>query len=372
VTGTTLIVGGGVMGLGVAWRLAQAGRPCLVLDRREPGREASWAAGGMLAPYAEVEFHEHEHLALGEASQVRWPSFAAELEAAADARIGFDRTGTLLVARDRDDAEALGRTHRYLREHGHDVDWLDGAEARRREPALDPGVPGAVWCPGDWQVDNRALVEALETAARRAGAEVRAGAVVTEVRTQGGRAIGVTLESGEELDGDAVVVAAGAWSRGIAGLPRPIPVRPVRGQMLLTRVRPGEQPLLRHVVRGVDVYLVPRADGRLVIGATSEDRGFDRASSVGGAFALIESARELLPDLDESELVDHWVGFRPASRDHGPLLGPCSMPGVHLITGHYRNGIQQAPISIDTVAAGVLGAELPPAALPFAPARLGL
>lgn len=351
-----IVVGGGVMGLGIAWRLAEAGRDVVVLDRSDPGREASWAAAGMLAPHAEIEFHERELLALASESQRRWPAFVAALESASSVPVGYDRTGTLVPALDRDDVEALARVLAYQQDEGLDVRWLSGDDCRALEPLLSPRVAGAIHAPGDHQVDNRAFVEALLRAATGAGATIRAVSEVRAVDVSAGRATGVRLATGETLDAMDVVVCAGAWSANLDGLDahRP-PTRPVKGQMLALAFDPAA-PVLRHVVRAPDAYLVPKASGRLVVGATSEERGFDRTITGGGMFELLRGAWEALPIVYELELIETWAGFRPGSRDNLPVLGGCDVEGLWFATGHYRNGIQQAPASIELVADAVLGA----------------
>jgi len=360
-----VIVGAGVMGLGLAWRLAAAGREVLVLERGTPGREASWAAAGMLAPHAEIEFHEHELLAFAAESQRRWPAFVAALEAASGAVVGHDRTGTLVPALDRDDVETLARLFEYQRSEGLDVQWLDGDACRDLEPLLSPRVAGAIHAPGDHQVDNRAFVDALRLAALGAGAVVRTDAEVASVAVDAGAVSAVVLADGERIAAAGVAVCAGAWSAGLGGLDvhRP-PTRPVKGQMVALGFDPAA-PVLRHVVRAPDAYLVPKASGRLVIGATSEERGFDRTITGGGLFELLRGAWDTLPIVYELEVLETWVGFRPGSRDNLPILGGCSVDGLWFATGHYRNGIQQAPASIELVADAMLGGDPAPVLAPF-------
>lgn len=360
------VIGGGIMGLGIAWRAASRGAAVTLFDAGEPGREASWAAGGMLAPHAELEFDEHELQTLGEASQRQWPAFAEALEAAAGVDVGFDTTGTLLVSVDRDEAEALRRQFDYQRERGVDVAWLSGDACREREPLLSPYVHSGIHCPTDYNVDNRRLLTALRVAGERAGVVVRAGTPVASVRAAAGAVDGVTLADGAEVDADAVVVAAGAWSRGIGGLQPAPPVRPVKGQMLALGYLDAAP--LGHVVRSTEVYLVPKQD-RLVVGATSEERGFDRTQTAGGVWELLKRLYDVLPIMYELPLLETWVGFRPGSRDNGPIVGPTDVAGLHMATGHYRNGIQQAPATIDGVTAALFGEALPAPLAPFVLSR---
>lgn len=365
----TLVIGAGIVGLGIAWQLARRGSRVTVLERHEPGREASWAAAGMLAPYAELEFHEDALLALGERSQQLWPAFVASLEADAEMSVDYDTTGTLVVAVDRDDAEALDRVYRYQRDRGVPVERLDGARCRELEPLLAPSLYAGVLCRADHQVDNRRVLDALQRALLGAGGILRTGAEVASVRVEAGAVQGVTLQDGELVDGDAVVVAAGAWSRSLGGLDgRRPPVRPVKGQMAALRTAPDE-PVLRHVVRSPEAYLVPRRDGRVILGATSEDRGFDRTQTAGGVFELLRGAWEVLPITWELELDSTWVGFRPGSRDNCPLLGATDVDGLWYATGHYRNGIQLAPVTAFGVAGLMLGDDPEPSLAPMTPRR---
>lgn len=367
-----VIVGAGLIGLGLAVALAERGLPVCVLEQGQPGREASWAAAGMLAPHPEVEFHDDALLDLALLSARLWPDYAARIEASAGVSVGYDATGTLLVARDRDDAEALRRTARYLVSRGAEAPWLDTDALRAREPALSANLVGALHFAADHQVDNRALLGALHGVAVRMGVEVRVESRVERVRASGGSVDAVELMGGEVITARAVVVAAGAWARSIdvAGL-RPAPIRPVRGQMLAVRPPVGA-PSLRHVVRGLQSYLVPKPSGRMVVGATSEERGFDRVATAGGLFYLLEHARELLPGIDEFELEETWLGFRPGSRDNRPLLGRGAITGLFWAGGHYRNGVQLLPATVQVVTAAVLGEPPTPLAAQFTPARFGL
>ncbi len=360
------IVGAGVIGLSVAWRLAAAGCRVRVFDRGAAGRGATHAAGGMLAACVETEPGEEGLLPLTRDSQARWPAFAAGLEAASGLPVDLRDEGTMVIALNADDAAKLRFLHDFQSGLGLPVEWLGGAELRRREPYLQPGVAGGLFCRDDHQVDNRKLAAALLAAVRRAGGEVHEGAEVTRIEVRGGRAVGLVV--GDRLvEADRVVLAAGAWSGGIDGLPaaaRP-PVRPVKGQMLCLRMD-ARLPLLRHVVWTPGTYLIPRRDGRLLIGATTEERGFDDRLTAGGQFALLEGAWRALPGIAELPIEESWAGFRPGSRDDAPILGPSGVDGLVHATGHHRNGILLAPVTADTIAALVLTGEVDPVIRPFA------
>ena len=364
-----MIIGAGVIGLGIAWRLAQAGCSVTVYDRAEAGRGASWAAAGMLAAAVETEPGEEELLVLALASQRMWPSFARELEAVSDISVGYRDEGTIVVALTRDDAEHLRHICDFQKSLGLELQWLSGAEARRREPHLRPGIPAAVWSPRDHQVENRWLTQGLGEAARRAGVVLREHVPVREVEVAGGRARAVLTDHGRD-PADVVILAAGAWSREIAGIPSAHlpPVRPIKGQMLALRMDPSA-PLLRHVVWAPRSYLVPRRDGRLVVGGTVEERGFDDTLTAGGLLALLEGAWRAVPAIEELPIAETWVGFRPGSRDDAPMLGPSGIDGLIVATGHHRNGILLTPITVETVSAYVLTGRLPEIVEPFTPER---
>ena len=366
----TVVIGAGVMGLSIAWRLAQCGCPVTVYDRGEAGRGASWAAAGMLAAAVETEPGEEKLLTLALESQRLWPDFARELEASSGISIDYRDEGTMVVALTRDDTEQLRFTHEFQKSLGLELDWLSGAEARRREPHLRAGIPGAVLSLRDHQVENRLLGCALAEAARRAGVVLYQHCPVREVDVASARACGVVTDRGYDR-ADVVVLAAGAWSREIDGIPRSHlpPVRPIKGQMLALRMD-LETPLLRHVIwlpRGG--YLVPRRDGRLVVGGTVEERGFDDSMTAGGLLALIEGAWRAVPAIEELPVVETWVGFRPGSRDDAPMLGPSGTDRLVIATGHHRNGILLTPVTARSISAYILTGQLPESVHPFTPER---
>ena len=365
----TVIIGAGVIGLAIAWRLAQHGCTVTVYDRGAAGRGASWAAAGMLAAAVETEPGEEALLPLAVESQRLWPDFAREVEDASGIPVGYRDDGTLVVALTRDDAEQLRFSYEFQKGLGLDLSWQSAAEARRREPHLKPGIAAAVWSPGDHQVENRQLGRALAEAARRAGVIIHEHCPVRTVETSGGRAVAVETERGRD-PADAVVLAAGAWSREIGGIPpaQLPPVRPIKGQMLALRMDPAA-PLLRHVVWLPRGYLVPRGDGRLIVGGTVEERGFDETLTAGGLLALLEGAWRAIPAIEELAIAETWVGFRPGSRDDAPILGPSGLDGLIIATGHHRNGILLTPVTAATISTCVLTGRLPEIARPFAPER---
>ena len=368
-----VIVGAGVIGLGVAWRLAQGGRRVVVLEKGAAGRGASWAAGGMLAPAAEIGFEELDLYRLGRESLGRWPEFARELEKASGLSVGYRTEGTLVVADDRDSARALRRLYRFQEEQGAPVRWLSADEAQEIEPLLSPRLPAIIHAPEDHQVDNRAVVTALAEAARRAGAEIREQVDVAAIQPHPEHPAAM-LADGTRLEAKTVVLAAGAWSAAVKvkGLAPSPPVRPVKGEAVGLRMAPPLE--LRAVVRTPHAYLVPKPGGRLVLGATSEERGFDQRVTAGGLWELLDKGRLAVPALDEWTVEETWAGLRPAARDHAPVLGfDARNPGVCLATGHYRHGLLLLPVTADEVAreirarwsGGASSAVLPP----FTPGR---
>ena len=363
------VIGGGVIGLAIAWRAAQRGLRVCVLERGELGAGASRVAAGMLAPVTEADPGELALLGLGLRSARRWPDFAAELEQAAGADPGLRRSGALVVARDRDEAAALERELALRRELGLDVQRLLPSAARRLEPALAPTVRLALDVAGDHAADPRAVVLALAEAARRAGVTLRTSTAVERIEARGGAVTGVGLSGGEVVRAARVVVAAGVWSAAIDGLPR-IPLRPVKGQILRLR-DPAGGGLVARIVRFEGGYLVPRGDGRYVLGATMEERGFDTTVTAGGLYELLRDAGELVPGVHEMVVEEMAAGLRPATPDNAPVLGPADeLAGLHWGTGHHRNGILLAPVTADLVAGG-LGDGGEPVAPAFAAARFG-
>jgi len=353
---SVLVVGGGVAGLAVAWRLAQRGAAVTVIERDRAGQGASHAAAGMLAAGVEVEPGEEDLFPLAWQARERWPGFATELEAAGGSALGYRSDGTLVVARTADDLRRLEQRIRLQLSLGVRLERLNAAALRRLEPALAGGLAGGVFSPDDHQVENRALAPALATALAASGGRLLEGQAVQRLLVGQGRAAGVELADGRRLAADAVVLAAGAWSRDLPGLPadcRP-PVRPVKGQMLALAMDPAK-PLLRHVLWCGGIYLVPRADGRLLLGATVEEAGFDTRVTAGGLLSLLDAAWRVLPGIEELPLLESWAGLRPTSRDDRPILGATPLPGLFLATGQHRNGILLLPVLADLVAGAVLG-----------------
>ncbi|HWJ50563.1 MAG TPA: glycine oxidase ThiO [Solirubrobacteraceae bacterium] len=359
-----LIVGGGIIGLAVAWRARERGMSVTVLDRDVTGRGTSHVAAGMLAPVAEVEFGDagRRLLGLGLRSAEMWAGFAAELEALAEMEVGLARTGTLLVARDDDDARELERQLAFRHELGLAVERLRPSEARDREPALAPNVRLALEAPDDHSVDPRLVMYALRRACDQVGVDIREHSPVASVELDGAseRVTGVTLTNGERISAPRVVLAVGPWTDSVDGLPveARIPVRPVKGQILRLR-DPAGPGLLRRVLRFDRGYIVPRGDGRYVLGATVEERGFSLQPTVGPIYELLRDAHELVPGISELDIEELSVGLRPGTPDNGPAIGPGAVDGLVWATGHYRNGILLAPLTAQLAAGVLAGEEMP-------------
>jgi glycine oxidase len=365
------VVGAGVIGLAVGWRAAQRGLKVVVLERgSEPARETSSVAAGMLAPISEALATELPLMHLGLESVRLYPEFVAELTEASGADPGYLRCGTLLAARDADEAESLARELELRRMLGLTVNRLRGSEARRLEPALAPTLRLALEIPDDHAIDPRKLTAALARALRYAGGELRVHASVTGVTARGERVTGVRLADGTDVTADNIVVCAGPWSSALDGVPAgaSIPVHPIKGQILRLH-DPAGPGLLTRVLRMTSGYLVPRGDGRYVLGATMEERGFDTTVTAGGAFELLRNAFELLPSVTELVIDELSSGLRPATSDNAPAIGPGSIPGLHWATGHFRHGILLTPVTAQIVAAGLAGDDPGELAAEFAPTR---
>lgn len=368
-----LVLGGGIIGLVTAWRAAQRGLRTEVVDPA-PGGGAARVAAGMLAPVTELHYGEEQLLALNLASARRYPAFVQELEEASGRETGYRTCGTLAVALDADDRADLRELHAFQQRCGLDSQWLTGRECRRLEPMLAPSVRGGLRVAGDHQIDPRRLAGALVAACERAGVGFRrtTAARLSVVRD---RATGAVLADGTEVSAGRTVLATGSDSGRLDGVPPALlpPVRPVKGQVVRLRVPSAYAPFLsrtvRAVVRGGHIYLVPRTDGELVVGATSEEMGWDSTVTAGGVYELLRDAHELVPGITELPLAETSAGLRPASPDNAPLLGPTALPGLIVATGHYRNGVLLTPVTGDALGELLATGELPELARPFTPRR---
>jgi glycine oxidase len=358
-TGRVDIVGAGIIGLSIAWRAAQAGLSVTVHDPDLAERTggASHAAAGMLAPVTEAHYGEEALLALNLASHQRWPAFAAELAEASARPVPLRAEGSLTVAFDDDDLRALDELRVFQEQLGLPVGRLRSRECRELEPMLSPRIRGGIRVDNEANVDNRAVCRALLAAGAANG--------VCFVCEHADPAL--------LLERDAtttVVVAAGAWSGSLEGLPPEVvpPVRPVKGQIIRLRFDTNDPPLRRNVralARGWAIYVVPRASGELVVGATVEEKGFDTAVTAGGLRELLEAAIDVLPVVAELEQTEAIAALRPTTPDNAPVLGPTAVDRLVLATGHHRNGVLLAPITADAITQLLLDGTLPTEAAPF-------
>lgn len=363
-----VIIGGGTIGLSIGFELVRQGTPATVVEKEGAGRGTSWQAAGMLAPDAEIGFEELELYRLNRESLLRWPDFARRVETASGMDVDYRDEGTLIVADDRDSAEALRRRFEFQKEKGLEVEWLTGEEARDIEPFVAPRLSAGIYAPSDHQVDNRRFVEAV-----RAAFEAEGGTLYEETAVEAvvpdSEAPAIVTADGDRIEASQVVVAAGVWSRDLEGLTPDAqpPVRPVKGQMIqLRQKRPFD---LTHVVRGPEAYLAPKSDGRIVVGATSEEKGFDTTVTAGGLYDLLEGGWEVVPGIYDLPVDETWAGLRPASRDHAPLLGRTTADGVLMATGHYRHGILLTPVTAEEMARLIRTGETSTWLEPFSPLR---
>jgi len=361
-----LIIGGGVMGTSAAWELAGHGAKVVVLERSVPGAEASSAAAGILG--AQAEAHAAGPMAeLCFASRARYAKFAATLLKETQIDVGYRESGVMRVAFEQRAVSKLQRDAAWQTKARQAVEPLSRASLAKLEPALSPRLSGGVRFAADSRVDPKALLRALHIAALGRGVRFQSGAFVRRVKLTGERATGVVLDDGSELEARNVVVAAGSWTSLIDGLGLPAGrVIPARGQIVELSL---PAPPLSHVVFGPGAYLVPRDDGRVLIGSTVEFVGYQREVTAGAVRDLLTHAIALVPSLERAALLSTWSNFRPFTRDELPLLGPSRIPGLFLSTGHYRNGILLAPISAEIVRAAVLGQRAPLRLAAFSPER---
>jgi len=363
------VVGAGVIGLSVAWRLALRGLAVAVFERATVGAGASLAATGMLAAAAEHEPGGDDLLALALESQRQWPQFRALLEAQSGQDIDFREGGTLVVALGRDEVERLRFRHDLHKRCGLPTRWLGGAEVRAMEPALRPSVTAGLCCADDHQVDPPLVMAALRAACVAAGSRVIEHCAVAGVDLVGGRVAGVITAAGG-CRAASVVITAGAWTADVLPHGVVVPVRPLKGQALAVRTTP-DTGTLAHIVWTEQIHMAPKGDGRLIVGATVEERGFDDTITAGGLYALLEGARRAFPAIEEMAIDAVWTGFRPSSIDDAPILGATPIPGLAIATGHHRNGYLLAPATAFAMEALIADGALPAVARPFGLDRFG-
>jgi glycine oxidase len=348
-----VVIGAGIAGLSIGWRLAHAGAQVTVLERAQPGHGATWASAGMIAATAEIEESETPQAKVARHSAMLWPHFARELEEASGTNVSYRVDGTLIVANSASEADRL----RARAKTSSGLEFLLPSAARSLEPLLAENIEGALLDAAEAQVDNRALGPALAIAFQRAGGLLQTNEAVVRIELENGRAAGARTPFAL-YRADAFVLAAGAWSGRIEGFPPGAlpPVIPVKGEMIALTPTTGAIPT--HMIWGNDVYLVPRHD-RLLIGATVSRDGFDTGITHAAARWLFGRACGMLPSLNAWDLLDHWAGLRPGSPDDLPLIGPSVLEGLFIASGQFRNGILLAPAIAEMIRDLVVDRALP-------------
>ena len=371
-TAEVAIIGGGVIGLAVARALALRGvRDVLLIERGSLGAESSSAAAGMLAPQAEAN-RAHEFFQLTCQSRAMYPAFAAALLAETGIDIEFETTGTLYLAFTEHDEAELQKRFAWQHEAGLPIEELSAAAVRQLEPSINEDVRAALKFPLDTQVENRRLLSALASTNERLGVRMETGTAVKSLKIERDRVTGIETSRGFIATG-AVVIAGGAWSSLLGAGDKALPdlrIKPVRGQMLCFEPQPQ---IARHVIYSPRGYLVPRRDGRLLAGSTTEHAGFEKQVTAAGVHSILKAALEISPRIAALPLTDSWAGLRPRAGDTLPVLGPCAeIAGVYYATGHYRNGILLAPITGELIARAVVDRVFPATLEIFSPDRFGL
>jgi glycine oxidase len=338
----TIIIGGGIIGLSVGWQLLKKGHHVEILEREKQGGLTSYVSAGLLAPQAEMGFEEIELFNYCRYSLGLYPKLIDELKQETGIDVILDRCGTLMTAFDRDDNEWLRRLFNFREKVGLPVQWITGTEAREIEPYLSPKCVSAIWIPADAQIDHRKLLEALKAAFLKYGGKYYEEHNVERININAKHIQSVHVH-GNDIKADNVIVCAGSWSKLIEGLPENLkpPVRPVKGQII--SLKKDESCNLKHAIRAPDVYLVPKPDGRLLVGATVEEMGYDMQPTAGEIYRLLERGWETVPSIYDLKILALEVGLRPGSRDHMPIIGNCEIEGLYFATGHYRNGILLTP-----------------------------
>lgn len=364
------IIGGGIFGLSIGWNLVRAAQPVTIFDQGRVGRGATWAAAGMLMPWKLSSIFSPDLFALQRESHQMWPDFAAEVSTTARAMLEYHQEGRYFLALSDQAQKRLYKQYDFHRQIGFALEWLSADELRAREPHVGPKVQAAVFSSmGHW-IDTRQLAEALRSAFLRDGGILREQTAVSEVVHANGRVRGVRAK-GELFKAGTVIVAAGAWSRQIAGLPEPLQlaVRPVKGQ-LVTLQMPQNDPLIRQPMIG-PVYLVPRANGRLIVGTTVErEAGFDTQPTVSGVLQILNRAQDVLPAVVQLPIVEVGAGLRPTGPDRLPVLGKTSIAGLLAATGGHSYGILLAPAVARSMTKLVLSGVTPLLIQPFAPENM--
>ena len=346
-----LIIGGGIIGLSIAWRLIGIGKKVVVVDKRNLGKEASWAAAGMLSGRLDLKPSEKRLLPIFEKSHNAWPEFAEELENKSGKRIGYRKEGTLMIACDINEEQKLKNNYNFLKNNNIHVSWLSGNKIREKEPYVSNNVLSGFFSPEDHHVNNRYILDALITILKKNknNCIFKENTEVEKIITDKDQVIGVKTRN-ETIKTKEIIICSGAWTNKIKNIEiKEVPIRPVKGQMVCLKM-PKNISLLKHILWRENVYLVPRDNSDLIIGATEEEMGFDKSLTAGGIYNLLKIAREVLPAIENLSIVESWSGLRPATRDEAPIIVPSKkIKGLIYATGHHRNGILLAPLTSNVI-----------------------
>ena len=342
-----LIIGGGIIGLSIAWRLIGIGKKVIIIDKKNLGKEASWAAAGMLSGRLDLKPCEKKLLPIFEKSHLAWPKFAEELENKSGKSIGYKKEGTLRVACDLHEEKKLKNNYDFLKNNKVNITWLSGDKIRDKEPYVSNNVLSGFFSPDDHHVNNRYILDALITILKKNknNCIFKENTEVEKIITDKNQVIGVKTRN-ETIKTKEIIVCSGAWTNKIKNIEiKEVPIRPVKGQMVCLKI-PKNISLLKHILWRENVYLVPRNNSDLIIGATEEEMGYDKSLTVGGIYNLLKIAREVLPAIEDLSIVESWSGLRPTSRDDAPIIGPSKkLKGLIYATGHHKNGILLAPLT---------------------------
>jgi glycine oxidase len=346
-----LIIGGGIIGLSIAWRLIGIGKKVIIIDKKNLGKEASWAAAGMLSGRLDLKPCEKKLLPIFEKSHLAWPKFAEELENKSGKSIGYKKEGTLRVACDLDEEKKLKNNYDFLKNNKVNITWLSGDKIRDKEPYVSNNVLSGFFSPDDHHVNNRYILDALITILKKNknNCIFKENTEVEKIITNKNQVIGVKTNN-EIIKTKEIIVCSGAWTSKIKNIEiKEVPIRPVKGQMVCLKI-PKNISLLKHILWRENVYLVPRNNSDLIIGATEEEMGYDKSLTVGGIYNLLKIAREVLPAIEDLSIVESWSGLRPTSRDDAPIIGPSKkLKGLIYATGHHKNGILLAPLTSSVI-----------------------
>lgn len=338
------IIGGGIIGLSIGWQLARENMSVHIFDQRHVGKQASWAAAGMLSPYSEATYGNLNALKMGKQSLSLYPSFLKELNEDSRIVLPKESEGTLCVAMNRDDREWLHRQYTFKKKNGMPVYWLSGEEARQKEPLLSPRVNSGIWIPSERQINNHLLIEALKEAfVARGGTFSEKTKITGFLRENGNHALKIQAENGQSYFANIVINTTGTWANQIDPvlICQGMNIRPIKGQLLNLKMQ--SHLLLKGTIRSPRIYLAPKQDGMVRVGATSEDQGFNEDMTAGATLELLKNAWEVIPAISEYKIEEINVGLRPMTANHMPYIGASYLKRIYHAIGHGRSGILLAP-----------------------------